>query len=123
MDELKVTDWIEFGSGREEAPIGDSGGCFNSNLVHKKEEPTTMVWQDYLDIHDVEAYPYLNALKKEIESNNLHISADDHQYRKKVPLFSDGKVGEFTLRSWGDLMAAIYSTKQKPISYVEYYLK
>lgn len=119
--EIKVIDWICFDSGKEEAPIGGMGGWFNSNNIHDKPNETAMVWQDYLDAFEEVSHPYLEALKKEILDNKLELTGQDHQ-NGNVPLFSDDKVGEFSYRAWGDLMAAIYSTKEKPLTYMEYYM-
>ena len=109
---IEVIDWIYYGSGKEKAPIGGLGGWFNSNLLHDK---------DYLDAHELEAHPYLEALKSKILENHLDTTGQEHQ-KGNIPLFSDDTVGEFSYRAWGDLMAAIYSTKESPLSYMEYYM-
>ena len=122
MKKLKVVDWIEYGSGKEEAPIGGMGGWFNANNIHDKDNPTAMLWEDYIKEASKEAVPYLEALRKEITADNLQITGELHQYQRGTPLFSDGTVGEFSYRAWGDLMAAVYSTKEKPLTYMAYYM-
>lgn len=122
MEEITVVGWVDYGSREKTTLIGGLGGWFNSNNIHKKEEPTNMVWQDYLDYHEKSAHPYLEALRTEIKTNNLQITGEHHQYNSCAPLFSDGKIAEFSYRAWGDLMAAIYSTKEKPLDYMEYYM-
>ena len=47
-----------------------------------------------------------------------HIGDDD----EGTPLFSDGTIGLFSFRAWGDLMAAIsQSVDGKPRSYMSWY--
>lgn len=121
MSTVKVVDWIDYDNDNEEAPVGGMGGWFNANNIHDKENPTAMVWEDYLAAHAQEAHPYLEALRTEILKNDLRLTGEDHQ-RGNVPLFSDGTVGEFSYRAWGDLMAAVYSTKENPINYMAYYM-
>lgn len=118
---LKVIDWVEYNSGKEKAPIGGMGGWFNANNIHDKDNPTSMVWADYLEAHEKDSHPYLEALKAEITNHNLKITGEKHQ-NGNIPLFSDDTVGVFSYRAWGDLMAAIYSTKEKPLDYMEYYM-
>jgi len=121
--EIKFDRWVSWheGDSLDKAPIGGMGGWFNSNLVHKPKEPTTHVWKDYIDTFKGECHLYLQALKEEILRCDYQITGEQHQ-AGYVPVFSDGKAGLFTYRGWGDFMAAIYSTKEKPLSYMEYYM-
>lgn len=119
--EIKFEDWVEYHYEGDDAPIGGMGGWFNANQLHEKDKPTSMVWEDYLNAHKEGSHPYLEALKNEIKNNNLQITGESHQWGN-APLFSDGTVGRFSYRAWGDLMAAIYSTKEKPLNYMAYYM-
>jgi predicted esterase YcpF (UPF0227 family) len=130
--EITVIDWIRYGSDKEDAPVGGMGGWFNAHLMEKfdvekgemKENPNLKpphTWEDYVGAHNKESHPYLEALKLEIVSNNIQATGDQHQNQGMTPLFSDNTVGEFSYRSWGDLMAAIYTTQEEPLTYMAYY--
>jgi hypothetical protein len=99
---------------------------FDHETGEMKENPNPKpphTWEDYLGIHNEESHPYLEALKKEIVDNNIQITGERHQYSGYgCPVFSDDTVGEFSYRSWGDLMAAIYTTEQEPLTYMAYYI-
>lgn len=113
--------WGDWDEKLEEAPIGGMGGWFNGNLLHDKENPTNHVWEDYVEEHKEESLPYLESLKEKIISEGLEITGAQHQ-NGYCPVFSDGKIGRFSYRAWGDFMAAVYSTKEEPLTYMAYYM-
>ena len=110
---MKVIKWIAYNSGNEENALGGMGGWFNGHMIHKKDENIkNHTWNDYISNLPEEAIPYAEALKKDIIEKNIRIKADEHQYT----------ISEFSYRAWGDLMAAIYSTEEEPLTYMEYYM-
>ncbi len=121
---MKVIKWIAYNSGNEENALGGMGGWFNGHMIHKKDENIkNHTWKDYISNLPEEAIPYAEALKKDIIEKNIRIKADEHQYSSHgVPLFEDNTISEFSYRAWGDLMAAIYSTEEEPLTYMEYYM-
>lgn len=115
----KVTDWIDLGEseGKEEA-IGGIGGFFNAGMIHG------MRWKDYIEIWKDETKPYAEAIRKNVIENNIKITGEKHQSSSNgVPLFDDGKIGSFSYRAWGDLMAAIWSEEEsKDYNYMNFYM-
>lgn len=99
-----------------QAPIGGLGGFFkNGNR-----------WGDYIEsfIHsdkpEIHASVYFEALKEKIITDNIRNGGFWHQ-REGCPVFSDGSAATYSLRAWGDLMAAIWSEQdQKDYSYTEF---
>jgi hypothetical protein len=124
---MKVVKLIEYSDeafeGLEENTLARMGGWFNSHMIHKKEEShSNHTWQDYLDsLQDDKTREYAIALKKYILENNIHECAPWHQ-SVGVPLFEDNTYATFSYRGWGDLMAAIYTTDEKPLDYMSYYM-
>ena len=71
-------------------------------------------WNAYIDSFPADERPYLLAIKDDVVRNRLRLFGHEHQEGASgVPLFSDGKVLTLTQRSWGDLMAAIWSSEDK----------
>jgi hypothetical protein len=68
------------------------------------------------------SYPYLEALRLSILHLGLTEGGFWHQRDCGVPLFSDDTVGFFSMRAWGDLMAAIWNSElaTKSFSYVDF---
>lgn len=117
--EIKVVGWVhsEYPFKSEDAIIGGLGGFFNW-----KEKG--MRWKNYLYTQPGEWHPYLEALRKEIIENEIKITGETHQYANSgTPLFSDGKIGCWSFRGWGDLMAAIWSEEEnKDYTYMDFYM-
>ena len=91
------------------------GGYFGFNKVMDGQK-------DYFDDIKQEYKKYFEALRKEIIQKKLVIDGSMHD-KNYVPVFSDGKVGHFTYRGWGDLMAAIWTDKLKEnFSYMDFYV-
>lgn len=79
-------------------------------------------WEDYLQALPMRERPYARGLRSAILSEEIRITGDRHQNDGWTPLFADGTVGRFSYRSWGDLMAAIYTTKKEPLTYMAFYM-
>jgi hypothetical protein len=112
---VSVVDWIsEKEADIKECSIGGLGGFFSDG----------MRWKDYADKLTSEALPYANAIRQSVIEKNIRLTGNDHQYSDEgVPLFSDGTVGQFSFRAWGDIMAAIWSEKEnKDYCYMSFYM-
>jgi len=110
--------------GLEENSLGRMGGWFNGHLIHKKDEKgiPNHTWQDYLtNLQDDKTREYAIALKEFILEHNIKECAPWHQ-SVGVPLFEDNTYATFSYRAWGDLMAAIYTTEEEPLTYMAYYM-
>mgnify|MGYP003424579662 FL=1 len=110
-------------SGLTENKLGGMGGWFNGHMIHKpKESIVNHTWQDYLDtLEDDQTRDYAEAFKAYILNNNIKECAPWHQ-SIGVPLFEDDTYSTFSYRAWGDIMAAIYTSEENPIHYMEYYM-
>lgn len=109
---MNVKDWISYDDAEgKDITIGGLGGFFQDG----------MRWKDY--VYD-ESEPHLQALRRAILKNNIKITGEKHQEDDNgVPLFEDGKVGLYTYRAWGDLMAAIWSeAEDKDYCYMDFYM-
>lgn len=114
--EITVVEWIsESEIDGKEAAIGGMGGFFKEGMRGNK---------DYFDTFIPEVKPYYEALRKEIIAKGLRITGEQHQYSEGgVPVFSDGKIGSFSYRAWGDLMAAVWSEEEnKDYHYMDFYM-
>lgn len=119
-NEIRVVDWdgpFENVKEREHA-FFVSGGWVDGHS-----------WSEYLehmlasDDAGPGSLPYLEALRREVLSRRLFISGEDHQdWRFGTPVFSDGKVANFTWRAWGDFMAAVWSEAFQGLGYMQFYM-
>lgn len=115
---MKVVDWISWdeSEGKDEA-VGGLGGFFNAGNIfteekgYDEENKTGMRWQDYLDAWNEKHHPYLEALREAIVEGNIRRGGFWHQ-EQGVPVFEDGTIGGFSMRAWGDLMAAVWSEEE-----------
>lgn len=102
---ITVARWTHWSSSTDNAgakvSCGGSGGWVAGH-----------VWAEYLEDHGTEEHPYLEALRAEIVRLGIKRGGDWHQ-REGVPVFSDGTVGHFSMRAWGDLCAAIWNTHNR----------
>ena len=123
-----VVDWISYDEANsKEESIGGMGGFFNFQPHLKgqgKEETTGMRWKDYLESFKKEVHPYAEAIRESVLELELWQGGDYHQNAADgVPLFSDGTVGCFSYRAWGDIMAAIWSEKlNRDFCYMNFYM-
>ena len=113
---MKVVEWISYGEaeGKTES-VGWRGGWFGNGDGER--------WDDYLAAYKPETHPYLGAIKDDVLASGRFINGGQHQNSPRgVPLFEDDTIGSFTLRAWGDLMAAIATVKDgKDHHYMEFY--
>lgn len=103
---IVVTEWISYddADGSRETSIGGMGGFFNSG------GKDGMRWSDYIDGFGDTALEHLEALRKEIVAKKIRNGGFWHQGDHcGVPMFSDGTVATYSMRGWGDLLAAIWS--------------
>lgn len=142
---VKVIDWINYNdaSNYKDNNLGGMGGWFNSHLIHgyknkfefddlgkpisitkiPAEKCNLDTFEDYLNEFEEELHPYILALKEEIINNNIQLTGEQHQHSSNgVPIFNDGTCSTFSYRSWGDLMAAIYTSEEIPLTYMKYYM-
>ena len=114
----QVVDRISYDDiGEREEAMGGLGGFFNFN-----EEG--MRWKDYIEIWIDEAKPYAEAIRESVLQRGSLLTGSEHQRSANgVPLFDDGKVGSFSYRAWGDIMAAIWSeAENKDYNYMDFYM-
>ncbi len=112
---ITVTRWIAYEdiTPGMRVSIGGLGGFFSRG----------MRWVDYLSEWDEAAHPYAEALRAAVLARQLHYTGRQHQQSEDgVPVFSDGTIGRFSARAWGDLMAAVWAEhNDTDHSYAEYY--
>lgn len=112
---LRVVKWIDYHEARTMTEsIGGMGGWFERG----------MRWRDYIDAQSATRRPHYEALREAIVVRCVKFGGDDHQSRADgVPVFSDGTVGTFSFRAWGDLLAAVWSTEDGvDRSYMDFYM-
>lgn len=110
---IEVVDYIRYedGEGMEEN-LSTFGGMFENG----------MRWEDYQATWKDSAYPHLFALRKSIIELEIRHGGDWHQ-REGCPVYSDGSVTRMSMRAWGDLLAAIWSTEDnKDYNYMDFYM-
>jgi len=143
MSDLKIVEWLEDSDEIDEFPIsvGWMGGWVGTrpDPEDESEFPRSLFdgshrWKDYLeyletinpkdDLYIEPKYPlvdYIEVIRKEVLKHKLRWTGAEHQ-AIGIPKFSDGTVGVFSYRAWGDLMAAIWSEEEdKDYSYMDFY--
>jgi hypothetical protein len=84
-----------------------------------------MRWPDYLEqIKEYNVDPaYFERIREAVLATGLRQTGDFHQNSEEgCPVFDDGTSGTFSMRAWGDLMAAIWSTAEdKDYEYMDFY--
>lgn len=109
---MQVIKWISYDESRQyEESVGWMGGT-----------STCLMWEEYLQYYGKNTWEYLEAIRTKILEENLKVTGAEHQDRY-TPLFEDNTVGSFTYRAWGDLVAAIWNTKenQRKYNYMDFY--
>lgn len=104
---MKVT-WIKFDEKNlaEDSGLRDIGGM-GGFIQHGHR------WADYLARHWISVHPYLEAIRTAVLDRGLRESGFWHQEDKNgAPCFEDGTIFHGSMRSWGDLMAAIWATEE-----------
>lgn len=83
-----------------------------------------MRWADFLADVDAPCIVYFEALRRAIVARGLRRGGDWHQHGPHgAPVFDDGAVATFSMRGWGDLLAAIWSTEQgRDYKYMDFYM-
>ena len=124
MNKRKVVKWVPLKEvSDKEVAIGGAGGFFNAGMIHEDVDKMGMRWNDYLKYLSEEEKPYAEAIRSKVITDSLRIDGMGHQHGGYTPLFDDGTIGFFSLRSWGDIMAAIWSDEEdKNYSYMEFYM-
>jgi hypothetical protein len=123
MDQITVVDWIcDDDAGQREVALGGWGGWFGYKENGETRENAHHRWKDYIEDLRPECIPYAEALRDECVKHNIRITGLQHQNDSNgVPVFSDGKIGSFSLRAWGDVMAAIWSeAEDKDYNYMDF---
>ena len=83
-------------------------------------------WPAFIDDIREPHQAHYEALRRSIVRNRIWEEAYWHQGQDgeaHIPVFSDGTVGSFTLRSWGDLLAAVWNTAlgRSDLGYMSFY--
>lgn len=80
------------------------------------EQYLDQVWES-----EAEGRKYAWALRNEIVAKKIRRGGFWHQEQEGVPVFIDGRYATYSMRAWGDLMAAIWSeVDQEAHSYVKF---
>jgi hypothetical protein len=96
--------------------LDDLGGSFNF-----KEG---MRWPAYLAGYAPTWHPYVEAIRHAIIEGQVWAGGDWHQYSPHgVPIVAGGHFMSCGFRSWGDLMAAVWSSAfDRDFSYLDFYM-
>lgn len=110
---VEVEKWVTYDdeAHKDLRDIGIMGGFFQDG----------MRWNDYLENCPVPEYA--EAIRRSVLASGDRFCGDEHQNGdNRTPLFSDGAIGTFSYRAWGDLMAAIWSTHdERDYNYMDFY--
>lgn len=122
---ITVEKWISYeeADGKPES-CGGLGGWFGRDYeTGEWRKKNGHRWADYIRRMGEAELPYLEAIRKDVVERKVRYNGRDHQNEDDgVPMFSDGSVGTFSYRAWGDLMAAIWSTEEnKDYCYMDFY--
>ena len=127
---MKIQKWITYeeAEGKEENGLGGIGGWFGYDKLNRDAQGRwTMAghrWQNYLDHFKPEAHQMLEELYRSIVANKIRCTGEEHQNGAlSVPLWDNGKVDTYSMRSWSDLMAAVWSNEDgKDYGYMDFYM-
>lgn len=130
---VKVVEWIaedeiEDRDGLDhENSIGGLGGWFGYvPISQRKKGEHGLVnngarWPDYLKATVAQERPRFEAIRKSVIENRIRVGGLDAQEGEYVPVFSDGTYFLGSMRGWGDLMAAIWSSEDdKDYGYADF---
>ena len=109
---MEVVDWSGGPTGKES--IGWLGGFFAHG----------MRWPDYLETMGLhgDALERVEAIRRAVIRDDVRRGGDWHQ-TEGMPVFDDGTHAMFSMRAWGDLLAAIWSTElDTDLSYMSFYM-
>lgn len=97
---ITVTDWVSWEEPHQNAEdVGIPMGGWVKGTG----------WDEYIECIKDEYKPYYEALKDSIIELGIRRGGFWHQQESGTPLFSDGKYAQFSMRSWGDLMASVWN--------------
>ncbi|MFD2720175.1 hypothetical protein ACFST9_15735 [Hymenobacter monticola] len=118
MSHLTVT-WHCYDSFSENHP-----GFNLDNLGGSYSFKEGMRWPDYIAGYASEWYPYLEAIRQSIIERGVWAGGDWHQYSDNgAPVVAGGHFMVCSFRSWGDLMAAVWSSElNRDFSYIDFYM-
>ena len=127
---MKIEKWITYqeAEGKEENGLGGWGGWFGYDEMNRGADGRWTMsrarWPDYLDYFEPKARPELEELYQSIVANRIRCTGEEHQSGAvAVPLWDNGKVDTYSMRAWGDLMAAVWSTEDnKDYGYMDFYM-
>ena len=117
---MKIIKWIDEDTAYNNEydnydSIGTLGGFFKNG----------MRWKDYIKNVNKDIHSYVELMRKDIVKNKLRYTGQQVNYSHVdgVPVFSDKKLGFFSWRAWGDLMAATWSEEEnKDYNYMNFYM-
>lgn len=99
---VRVVRWVSFEEASKlKESVGGLGGV-----------RACMTWRQYLGMWLPRVHPYLEAIRTKVLQRKIKRGGNWHQDRG-CPVFSDGTCASFSMRAWGDLMAAIWNTAEK----------
>ncbi len=102
---MKVVEWTNYDDEREDS-FGSLGGFFEDG----------MRWKDYIAGLNKEGKVLAEALRQEIVAKEIRRGGFWHQCQSGnddgVPVFSDNTVARFSMRAWGDLLAAVWAEEE-----------
>ena len=111
---MKVIGWISYEEAEQyESVLPGLGGFFSRG----------MRWPEFIAAWSPQYVPYYEALREAVLERGLRYNGGMHQSAVDgTPVFSDGTVGLFSFRAWGDLMAAIWSSAEdEDYHYMDFY--
>ena len=93
--------------------IFETGGIFNKGDR----------WINYINSVDGWKKPYLEAIREDVIRRKIRYGGKHYQQNQQTtPMFNNDKMAIFSMRAWGDLMAAIWSENEnKDYSYIDFY--
>lgn len=124
---MKIEKWITYeeAADKEENGLGGMGGWFGARYEGHKllGWDAHHRWKDYLDNFKPEAHPMLEELRRSILENKIRCTGAEAQNGyEAIPLWDNGKVDTYSMRAWGDLMAAVYSEEENhDYTYMDFY--
>jgi hypothetical protein len=96
--------------------LDDLGGSFSFEAG--------MRWPDYLAGYDAAWHPYVEAIRHAIVEGAVWAAGDWHQHSAEgAPVVAGGHFMQCSFRSWGDLLAAVWSSElNRDFSYLDFYV-
>lgn len=116
---MKIEKWIMYDQA-EHCPraVKTKGGFIGGGWFNQGYR-----WNDYAKRIRATSLPYVEAIRDSVLKSGSRITGWGHQCAPNgVPFFEDQTVLLFTMRGWGDLMAAIWSEEDdKDYGYMDFY--